>query len=231
MIQIVDRAIMQSALSSKPLSSNLVSGAADLIRRPAVCLAAPEFVPVYAAYAGTYVTANVANSVCGFAGLSGTAAALPKVAVTSLVNIAMCLNKDRILARLYGSATTAAVPLATYLLFITRDLCAMAAGFTLPPLIVGRLASLALPLSMAALTVAVQMLMPPLMELVNTPLHLLALDIYAVPERSAAKRLAFVISRFQTSLAVRMGRAVSSFGIGGVGNRIIGTALRRALIR
>ena len=64
---------------------------------------------------------------------------------------------------------------------------------------------------------------PPLMQVVCTPLHLLALDMYNVPKATIGERFANIGRLLPSSIGVRMFRFFCAYGVGGVMNTTLTT--------
>lgn len=163
-------------------------------------------------YLVTYVVANLCDSL----GL----AALPRTVSIAAANMGICLHKDKVLTQELSSGPRAAFPRSSYAAFITRDFFSVSSSFVLPALLATQLLKTT---GMAAATVLVmsQLLCPPLMEFINTPLHLLGISMYSTPSCSPSKRIFSVMKQSRKIVALRMTRGLASFGMGGVSNRVI----------
>ncbi|CAD7925333.1 unnamed protein product [Amoebophrya sp. A120] len=75
-----------------------------------------------------------------------------------------------------------------------------------------------------------QLTCPMLIQLVSTPLHLTALDLYNRPQATAGSRLAFVGSQYLGAMTLRMSRIAPAFGFGGLGNRILRESFNAELL-
>ena len=64
-----------------------------------------------------------------------------------------------------------------------------------------------------------QLVSPMGMQLICTPLHLLALNMYNEPGVSAAQRASSVWATTPSSTFIRMFRFLAAYGIGGIGNK------------
>ena len=74
-----------------------------------------------------------------------------------------------------------------------------------------------------------QLTVPMLAQIVLTPMHLLALDIYNRPGEGSGSRASYISSLFKESLGVRMARVGVVYGIAGVGNKFLRTTMREAV--
>lgn len=68
---------------------------------------------------------------------------------------------------------------------------------------------------------AAQLISPMGMQLVCTPLHLLALNMYNEQGVSAATRVASVWKTLPATTFIRMFRFLGAYGIGGIGNKYL----------
>ena len=182
-------------------------------------------------YGSTYLTANTIDTMSSTAQdqpASTTTNGFLKFGAVSLVNLSLALYKDSQFTKMFGIISPRALPRTSYALLALRDSLTIFASFNLPP----RLAPL-LPQSVedhfSRLTVA-QFITPALVQTVNTPLHLLGLDLYnrgntmPVRDRLRKVRLDWPV----TSLA-RMCRVLPAFGIGVVVNNNMRTSMMSSL--
>ena len=100
---------------------------------------------------------------------------------------------------------------AGYVCFLLRDLLANAGGFTIPPLLQPSLGA-----------VAAQLAGPALVNLITSPIHFLALDLYNNPDASGSERLRTVGGSYVGATSSRIMKGLAAYGIGGLTN----TALR-----
>ncbi len=110
------------------------------------------------------------------------------------------------------------VPPATYCIFILRDTLTMAGGFTLPPLMSGYLTNKFGFEEKVSFRIA-QLATPAALQLVCTPLHLIALNMYNEKGVTAAQRLATVKKTLLSSTLIRMLRFSMAYGIGVISNK------------
>lgn len=179
-------------------------------------------------YSSTYFTANTIDTMSSTAHdqpASTTASGLMKFGAVSLVNLSLALYKDSQFTRMFGTIAPRPLPPVSYALLALRDSLTIFASFILP----AKLAPM-LPESVedhfSWLSVA-QFTTPALMQIVNAPLHLLALDLYnrnrVTPVRDRLRKVRFDWPA--TSLA-RMCRVIPAFGVGAVVN----TKLRASMM-
>ena len=171
-------------------------------------------------YSSTYFTANMIDTMSSTAHdqpASATTSGLIKFGAVSLVNLSLALYKDSQFTKMFGTISSRPLPPASYALLALRDSLTIFASFNLPPKL-----AVMLPESaeghFSRLSVA-QLAAPALVQILNTPLHLLGLDLYnrncttLVWDRLRKVRLDWTA----TTLA-RMCRVLPAFGVGGVVN-------------
>ena len=66
---------------------------------------------------------------------------------------------------------------------------------------------------------AAQLVSPVVIQLLSTPFHLYALDLYNRKAAAASDRVRLVLDKYAVSVAARCARILPAFGIGGVANR------------
>lgn len=139
---------------------------------------------VVAVYGCTYIAANLLDVYNERKSISGNKAATIKLFGTTAVNMSSSLIKDVAFAKLFGkqvekaaAETSPKVPAATYIIFLSRDLLTIAGGFTVPPLMSSTFQNM-MGLTKSSADKVSQLVSPMAMQLVCTPLHLLALNMY-----------------------------------------------------
>jgi hypothetical protein len=132
---------------------------------------------MYFVYFLTYATSNFADHVNFTPEVSHP---IQKLLMVFLANTTCSLIKDKKYAVKYGQISTRPFPLASYGLFFLRDLIAMASAFTIPP-ILGKAISKKFDITQANGERIAQLASPLFVQLIGTPIHLLALDIYNRP--------------------------------------------------
>ncbi|KOS22883.1 putative membrane protein [Escovopsis weberi] len=237
-ISIIDRSIIENASGRASLADSLRSSLRTLLRRPHALLFSRPCALVFLLYAGTYAAANAADTAASaLAGNPAPAvsAGAPKFAASSAANVALCVYKDQVFARLFGPPRRPGAPaplprpvaLPSLALFTARDCLTIFASFNLPPLLAPHFDALGFGAHVSGATAA-QFLAPAGLQLFSTPIHLLGLDLYnrPAPGPSLRSRLAAVRANWLVSALARMGRIVPAFGVGGVCN----TKVRHSLM-
>lgn len=215
-----DRAVAERVSSRMSFLASLRNSLTRLILRPHTFLFARPTRIMMLLYGSTYLTANTIDTMSSTAQdqpASTTTTGFLKFGAVSLVNLSLALYKDSQFTKMFGIISPRALPPASYALLALRDSITIFASFNLPP----KLAPL-LPQSVedhvSRLTVA-QFITPALAQTVNTPLHLLGLDLYnrsntmSIRDRLRKLRLDWLVAGL-----ARMCRVLPAFGIGVVVN-------------
>lgn len=220
LVALVDSAIARSSAAQTTPTRELWNSMRELAAAPHRSFARVDFWMVNAVYVATYLTANI----CATLGL----ASLLRLALITSVNMWVGVKKDVVIAGTSAKDKGAApksMSKASLALFCARDSNAIGASFVLPRALAPKV-SMVLPASMGGSTgLLCQLLAPPICELVNTPIHLLALDMFNRPGRSLKARARAVARQFPRSLGVRILRVLAAFSLGGISNRVIRDAL------
>lgn len=171
-------------------------------------------------YSSTYLTANVIDTMSSTAQdqpASTTSSGLIKFGAVSLVNLSLALYKDSQFTKMFGTISPRPLPPASYALLALRDSLTIFASFNLPPKIAALLPE-SLEDHFSRLSVA-QFTSPALMQILNTPLYLLALDLYNRNRTTPVRdRLWKVRLDWPATSLARMCRVIPAFGVGGVVN-------------
>jgi len=179
-------------------------------------------------YTATYITANTVMTWTEKAEVADPTSY--KLAATSTVNILAGVTKDSMFAIWFGAAGAAggplSFPLASWAMFVFRDVMTIGAGFVLPQLVSDSLTNKKVFESKATADIFSQLTVPMFAQVLLTPVHLFALDIYNRPGKSLPNRLESVKTFYAESMAVRVGRVACVYGIAGIGNKYIRTTLR-----
>ncbi|KAK3986539.1 hypothetical protein QBC44DRAFT_248022 [Cladorrhinum sp. PSN332] len=226
-ISIIDRSIMENASGRSPLLTSLRTSFLSLLRSPQTMITSRPFRLIFALYGGTYLTANTLDtfiSTTSPQNLQAThvSSGASKFVASSAANIGLCIYKDAVFVRLFGTGPPRPVTLPSYLLFAARDCMTIFASFNVPPLLgpvlTERLGENAQKY-VAGQTVA-QFAAPAMVQVFSTPVHLLGLDIYNRQGRDIkwGDRWKAVKKNWGMSTAARICRIVPAFGVGGVVN-------------
>lgn len=218
-----NRALVEKASHHKPLLRSLRSHARDALKHPKQFICSRAHGQVFTLYAATYCVANGTETI--------TKKTHPTISqgvtflFTFLVNVPLGVWKDVRFAQLFGLSNNASpsqslpVPrktgsLAITATLLTRDAITIYGSFQL-----AQRCSAVIPDSLAShpysKTIATQMVVPVLSQLVATPLHLLSLDLYNRPNGVPWKSRLSVVWRYLPSATViRCVRIIPAFGFG-----------------
>jgi len=232
-IMTIDKAVTLAAAGQMSLGTAVMRGFADVVKRPHHVIASPALWMVAGVYGATYTAANLIDVVAERSAATPSQHSGAKLVVTTATNMSASIAKDVAFAKMFGKEVSAevgkaaagavqavkrSVPMATYGIFLTRDVFTIAAGFTVPPLVASALISSANMEAKRADKTA-QLISPMGMQLICTPLHLLALNMYNEPEGTLRQRAAGVWRTCPESTMVRMVRFLFAYGFGGILNK------------
>lgn len=119
--------------------------------------------------------------------------------------------------------------MSSYALFFVRDLIAMASAFTIPP-IFGKFLVEKFGISEKSGERIAQVVSPPLIQFVATPIHLLALSLYNDPHFNFEERVKSIKSIYSNALVIRMLRFLPAYGFGGIINIECRNALKKRMV-
>ena len=223
----MDRAITRNAAGAQHLWPALGEGLQELLRRPWTNINSSPTRWLMLVYSATYCAANATNTICHQ--WLGINPALPVLAASTFGNMSTGVAKDRAFARMYGVISPRPMPWASYGLFFSRDLLAMAFIFSLPP-IVSPLIKERSGLSKQRATVATQLATPVISQLFTTPLHLVGLSIYNHANGGVGKHMETLRTTYPSTLVLRMLRIIPAFSVGGVVNRSVRQTLHATAV-
>ncbi|CAG8067369.1 unnamed protein product [Penicillium nalgiovense] len=229
-VAIIDRALIEQAAFKQPILRGLRRHALGTLRQPGLFVFQRPFGIVWALYAVTYSVANVTDTISRKLEITGGGTIT--FATTMLANVPLALWKDLRFAQEYGtgrgpdaktSKATTPIPMplqnkslarTAAAIFLVRDSVTIFGSFTLAPWL-----SDAIPDSLAAhphaKPIITQLTVPVLTQLVATPLHLLALDMYTrqftMPFLERVKQSQQYLP---SSTLLRCVRIIPAFGIG-----------------
>ena len=139
------------------------------------------------------------------------------------------LTSRRARRRWYGTKAPTGLPAASWALFFGRDILTIGAGFVVPDLLAGELHRRQLVESLPAAKRIALIVSPVSAQLVLTPMHLLALDIYNNPARGAGARGGRIAAAYPSLTGTRMARVLFAYGTGGIVNAAVRGKLRYGL--
>ena len=220
----VDRAVVAAAAGTAPGGSlfRAIAGVAgEFVTKPKTAFAQPALWMVAGVYGGTYLAKNVSDVCIERRGLSEShkGANAAKFAATTACNMGGSILKDAAFAKLYGSAVAAVVLVspASYALFAARDCLTIGGAFVVPDALAAGLTRATGASRETAATVS-QLVSPPLMQVLCTPMHLLSLSLINEPSATAAARIAKLKLATPAALLARSLRMLPAYGVGGILN-------------
>ena len=229
----VDRAVVSAAAGTAPGGSvfrAVAANAAEFLRKPRVAFAQPALWMVAGVYGATFAAANLSDVAAERSPQvdSGTHSA-GKFALTTGANMTGSVFKDAAFARMYGAAAGAAavagaaakplvVPATSYALFAARDGLTIGGAFFVPNALGSLLKTTGAASDETAAAAISQLVSPPLMQILCTPLHLTALDMVNAPNATAAQRARALAKSGPAALLARSLRMLPAYGVGGLLN-------------
>jgi len=220
-ISAVDRALAENASGKNSLWPSFFGSLREYAARPISYLRGPQFVYIWMIYGGTYIAANVVETVCT---VRRQDPGMPKWVTTSVTNTTACLAKDKAFARLFGTAVPTNVPPAAYAAWLSRDAVSMGVFFTLPP----KVGAMLTPYTPHGYYYA-QIGLPLILQTITTPLHLLGYEIYNNPKGTLTDRVAFLRKDYWKNVSIRMVRMAPPWSFGTIGNSEFRASLSRSI--
>ena len=224
-ISIIDKAIFSNASGKEPLGKSLIHGFKTLLTRPIYFIKQPSFLLIYGVYSGTYIVANVIQSLCDhwhtpwqMVSHSIQYIHLPKFIGTSITNVGLSVAKDLYFTRTFGVGPPKIVPPLSYSLYTFRDSVTIFASFNLPPIVSNGLQT-HFSLSHTYSDTLAQLITPCAAQIITTPFHLLGMDVYNRPIAASSQRMSFIGKEVVKTTLARIGRIFPAYGIGGVINK------------
>ncbi|KAG1052206.1 hypothetical protein G6F43_005637 [Rhizopus delemar] len=220
-IAIVDRSIIENLNGKRRLKEGLRYGLRHFFSQPLHFTTSPQFRLVLAVYFSTYTTANFIETTCEQYSVDPSQKSMYKFLSTSAVNMLLSIYKDRAFTKMFGISTSKSLPKLTYLLFAARDGLTIAASFNAPTYVAEKLQTYRPSTNPTSATVASQLACPAAVQMISTPIHLFALDLFNRPQASTSMRFHLIRKEYFKSALARIGRIGPAFGIGGVGNSFV----------
>lgn len=165
-------------------------------------------------YSSTYCTANLTELYCKKKKIDYK---LPTLLSTSLVNIISISYKDMIYSRILNSQIKT-FPMKCNLLFAFRDILTINSCFIWKKDIMNYLDPYMMHNKSEIIT---SILVPSCIQVISTPIHILAIDMYEKPKSTIVDRLTNIKSCYIFILTGRIMRTIPAFGIGGFMNNMI----------
>lgn len=152
----------------------------------------------------------------------------------SLVNIVAGVAKDTYYAKMFSGKPISKFPLASWGLFVFRDVVTIGAGFTIPGFVSKMLHDSEVIKTKSVADKVAQLTTPMIAQIVLTPIHLMALDLYnskGTVVRTWGERGGRIFPFFVETTLIRMARMFCAYGIGGIANGGVRKELRGRVLR
>jgi len=216
-IAVIDIAVVENASGLRKLGDGMKHHGRKVLQSPSKFFKSREFQAVWALYAATYAAANWVDTYCRNKHADPH---LAKFVSTTLVNMKMGISKDHAYTQMFSVVAPHPFPLKCYALFTLRDCITMGASFSWTQDASEWLQNV-LHMDVTKADLTSQLGCPSISQLLTTPMHLLAVDIYNRPKVSTNGRLLFVAKEYAGTTLARIGRVGTAFGIGGVANKML----------
>jgi len=216
----VDTAIVSNASGLEPLIPALINGMKSLAFHPVYFFRQPSFLFIWGVYSGTFIVANSIEATCE---RSNQSSFYPKFFGSSVANITLSILKDKAFAKMFADPskpTPKPMVITSYACFASRDSMSIMASFSLPGLIAAHMRN-KFEISNGTSDTIAQLMTPVTMQIFNTPLHLLGLDLYNRKDVQMSTRRQFIVREYFKTMLARMARIFPAYGIGGVLNKNI----------
>lgn len=221
-----NRSVAEKAISQKPIIKTLCTQVKEWALHPRRLFGSPVRI-MWLLYAATYTAANTSDTLLRRFG--GVIPVEPvKLAATLMVNVPLGIWKDVRYSQIFGrgvSATTpasrlppqrAGPPRAAMAAFLLRDSLTIFGGFCLPGMLTTVLAGhqsyVASPGAQAAIT---QLLAPPLVQIVATPIHLYGINLCAGGQGQGST---LTMRSIAPAIFARCLRVIPAYGVGCLAN-------------
>lgn len=210
----MDQAVMEKMSGRVTLAASLRTSARQMLSTPVRYVRSPQYTFVVGTYAGTYISKNLADTVCKETEQTPEKEAFYKFWSVLAVNGGLSVFwKDPGLARLFGKSAGPAMPKTVYASWMLRDALHMVGATVLPDYCEQRFGWTKDQWRLAQLT------FPLMTQLVTTPAHLLGLDLYNHPTSALSARLGRIRKNWLPSSGLRMIRMFAPWSLGLIINR------------
>jgi len=180
---IIDKAIIRAQFRKTSLTHATTSLTKELFT--GVTPWNPALNIMFKVYGGTYLTANLTEAVCHDIGVNPST---PTAVLTSLVNCALIAWKDKEYSKFYNTKNMDNFPKISYRLFALRDGLTIVSSFNLKHKARHVLQD-EYGYTHTQAELISSFLVPMSAQLISTPLHIIALDIFDNPNATISQRL------------------------------------------
>ncbi|KAJ5263255.1 hypothetical protein N7478_010860 [Penicillium angulare] len=251
-VTIIDRAFVEKSLLNCSILRGLKKHTIAALKTPHRFIFSVPFGLIWTLYAATYTVANGSDTICKK--IEAPAAGIITFVTTTLVNVPLGVWKDMKFAQAYGirndhdTLTKITEPIQTGLakkvinpkpngaaaraataMFLLRDSVTIFGCFTLAPRMTEIIPDDLVTGQPEAKLVIAQLTVPVLTQVVATPMHLLALDLYMRQDVKFADRLVQSQRYLPSSTVMRCFRIIPAFGFGCLANMELRSFFHRKL--
>jgi hypothetical protein len=211
-MSILDISIIKSQLQKEKLSKSLTDNVSYYANNKRSFL--KPFQTMNLVYSATYCTANVTELLCKKMNIDYR---LPTLMATSTANILTIMYKDIQYSKLLKKKDVR-FPLTSNMLFAVRDMSTIMTCFIWKKDVINYMDKY---MMHNKSEIIASVLMPCLVQITSTPLHILAIDMYENPNQKFSERLKNIPTVYRSVLMGRMMRAFPAFGLGGFINDML----------
>ncbi|PLB48462.1 hypothetical protein P170DRAFT_360554 [Aspergillus steynii IBT 23096] len=221
------RIVVENSCAPVALKTGLRKHFISAIRSPRRFATSRPCLLVFALYMGTFGVANASQTLLEARSPDVDPAIAQGTTVLSTlsVNVPLGIYKDTVFSKLFGCAVVARggssvlsaiprTPWLTYASFLLRDGVTIYTSFSLPHTVAAAMPDVPASYQHAA-SIASQMVVPAIGQILNTPIHLIGLEIYnRQGNTSPASTLALLRRDLASATITRMCRIIPAFGLG-----------------
>ena len=169
---------------------------------------------MYMVYSTTYISANLIDLYCKKNNQDNK---LPVLFGTGMINIAMISYKDKTYSNIFNIQHKI-FPKRCYFLFGLRDLLTISSNFTFKEEVIQKMNKY-IPNNLSDLIASLTL--PICSQIISTPIHILAFDIYNHPNISSLQRWNTIKSNYKSVCFGRIIRVLPAFCLGGFINDML----------
>ena len=209
---ILDISIIKSQLQKEKLSKSITDNLTHFANHKKSFLKPLGTMNVV--YSATYCTANVTELACKKLNIDYR---IPTLLATSTANILTIMYKDIQYSKLLKKKDLH-FPMTSNALFAVRDMSTIMTCFIWKKDVINYLDKY---MMHNKSEIIASILMPCAVQILSTPIHILAIDMYENPTRSLSERIKNIPQVYKPVLMGRMMRAFPAFGLGGFINDML----------
>jgi hypothetical protein len=204
-MSIIDISIIKSQLHKEKISKSIVDNITFYSNNKVKFI--KPLIIMNIVYSSTYCTANLTELYCKKNNIDYK---LPTLLATSLINIFTISYKDMIYSKLLKNELIK-FPLKSKFLLAIRDIMTINACFIWKKDLINYLDKYIMHNKSEIIS---SIILPSTIQIISTPIHILAIDIYEKPYSNAIERLKNIKLCYKNVLFGRILRSIPAFGIG-----------------